>query len=121
MAKLPIPADYPELLERPKERIRTAQVRAGLAVNRELVLLYWQVDRDILDRQQKAGWGTKVIEQLSADLRKEFPGMKGFSARNLKYMRAYAEACWRSSVWQYPHTRFGETTGSRTHLSSSGS
>lgn len=93
MAKdLLIPDDYPELLEQLKDRIRTAQVRAALSVNRELVVLYWQIGREILTRQQQSGWGSKVIDRLSKDLRREFPGTKGFSTRNLKYMRAFAEA-----------------------------
>ncbi len=84
--------DYEDFLRDLKDRIRTAQVRAALAVNRELVLLYWQIGCDILSRQQQQGWGAKVIEKLSKDLRQEFPDMKGFSSRNLKYMRAFAEA-----------------------------
>jgi len=83
---------YDDFLRDLKERIRSAQVRAVLAVNRELVLLYWQIGRDILTRQQQQGWGAKVIERLSADLRSSFPEMKGFSRTNLLYMRAFAEA-----------------------------
>jgi predicted nuclease of restriction endonuclease-like (RecB) superfamily len=75
-----------------KERIQSAQGRAALAVNRELVILYWQVGHDILVEQRRRGWGAKVIDQLAADLRHAFPGTKGFSPRNLKYMRAFAEA-----------------------------
>ena len=86
-----IGGDYDVLLRALKERIRTAQVRAVLAVNRELVLLYWQIGREILTRQQQQGWGSKVIDKLAKDLQKEFPEMKGFSPRNLKYMRALAE------------------------------
>ena len=88
----PIAAGYYEFLQELKERIRSAQIRAALAVNRELVLLYWQIGRDILTRQQQQGWGAKVVDQLSKDLQKEFPQMKGFSSRNLKYMRAFAQA-----------------------------
>jgi predicted nuclease of restriction endonuclease-like (RecB) superfamily len=73
----------------PYGRIHTAQQRATLAVNRELVLLYWQIGRDILARQAAQGWGAKVIERLAQDLRTAFPDMKGFSPRNLKYMRAF--------------------------------
>ncbi|KJH70260.1 PDDEXK nuclease domain-containing protein [Aliterella atlantica] len=91
---------YDDFLRDLKERIRSAQVRAVLAVNRELVLLYWQIGRDILTRQQQQGWGAKVIERLSADLRSSFPEMKGFSPRNLKYMRAFAEAYEESFVQQ---------------------
>ena len=84
--------EYGGLLIDVKERIRDAQVRASVSVNRELVLLYWEIGRCILQRQRKSGWGTKVIERLAADLRRTFPEMRGFSSRNLKYMRAFAEA-----------------------------
>jgi len=87
-----VPSGYPTFLTELKERIRTAQVRAALSVNRELVLLYWQIGREILLRQRDAGWGAKVIDRLSRDLRTAFPEMKGFSPRNLKYMRAFAQA-----------------------------
>lgn len=75
-----------------KTRIQSAQQRAALAVNRELIELYWQIGRDILDRQAAQGWGAKVIERLAHDLRSAFPEMKGFSRTNLLYMRAFAEA-----------------------------
>jgi predicted nuclease of restriction endonuclease-like (RecB) superfamily len=75
-----------------KDRIRTARTRASLAVNKELVLLYWEIGRDILERQQRESWGTKVIERLAQDLRREFPEMKGLSRANLLYMRGFAEA-----------------------------
>ncbi|MCE7985987.1 MAG: DUF1016 family protein [Caldilinea sp. CFX5] len=88
----PVPADYIHLLQRLTEQIRSAQIRAALAVNQELILLYWQIGQEILLRQQQQGWGAKIIDQLAHDLRREFPTMKGFSARNLKYMRAFAEA-----------------------------
>jgi len=88
----PPPDGYADWLADLKSRIHTAQQRATLAVNRELVLLYWQIGRDILARQAKQGWGAKVIERLAHDLRTAFPDMKGFSPRNLKYMRAFAEA-----------------------------
>jgi predicted nuclease of restriction endonuclease-like (RecB) superfamily len=83
---------YIDLLARLKNQIRTAQVRAALAVNRELVLLYWGIGNEILQRQKEEGWGAQVIERLAKDLRAEFPGMQGFSLRNLKYMKAFAEA-----------------------------
>ncbi|WP_308389242.1 PDDEXK nuclease domain-containing protein [Acidithiobacillus sp. AMEEHan] len=89
---VPLPADYAAWLTELKARIHNAQQRATLAVNRELVLLYWQIGRDILARQDREGWGAKVIERLAQDLRNAFPDMKGFSPRNLKYMRAFAEA-----------------------------
>lgn len=92
-ASLTAPPDgYADWLAELKTRIHTAQQRATLAVNRELVGLYWRIGRDILDRQAAQGWGAKVIERLAHDLRTAFPEMKGFSPRNLKYMRAFAEA-----------------------------
>ena len=89
---VPLPPDYADWLVELKTRIHNAQQRAALAVNRELVLLYWQIGRDILARQAQQGWGAKVIERLAHDLRAAFPDMKGFSPRNLNYMRAFAEA-----------------------------
>ncbi len=91
-------AGYDELLRDLKIRIEQAQVRAAVAVNSELVSLYWNIGRDILTRQQQQGWGAKVIDRLAADLRRAFPEMKGFSPRNLKYMRAFAES--------YPNEQF---------------
>ena len=87
-----VPADYEQLLRDLKNRIRSAQIKAALAVNRELVLLYWQIGREILQRQGQEGWGTKVIDRLAKDLKQEFPAMNGFSSHNLKYMRSFAEA-----------------------------
>ena len=63
-----------------------------MSVNRELVLLYWSIVEDILARQRTEGWGAKVIDTLAMDLRRAFPAMQGLSPRNLKYMRAFAEA-----------------------------
>lgn len=83
----PLPPDYAAWLAELKTRIHSAQQRAALAVNRELVLLYWQLGRDILERQDREGWGARVIARLVQDLRKAFPDMKGFSPRNLKYLR----------------------------------
>lgn len=88
---------YRDLLASLKTQIRTARVRAALAVNRELVLLYWRVGKEILTRQQQEGWGTRVIERLAIDLRAEFSDMQGLSPRNLKYMRSFAEA-WPDEV-----------------------
>ncbi len=88
----PHPEGYADWLADLKGRIHTAQQRATLVVNRELLLLYWQIGRDILARQAEQGWGTKVIDRLAQDLRIAFPDMKGFSPRNLKYMRAFADA-----------------------------
>ena len=84
-------SEYAEFLAKLKQQIQRAQIRAISNVNRELVLLYWQIGREILQRQKQSGWGAKVIERLAKDLRNEFPEMKGFSQRNLKYMRSFAE------------------------------
>jgi predicted nuclease of restriction endonuclease-like (RecB) superfamily len=83
---------YHVLLRELKERIRTARLQAALAVNEELILLYWSIGREALQRQADEGRGSRVIDRLSADLRHDFPDMTGLSARNLKYMRALAAA-----------------------------
>ena len=87
-----LPGWYPELLDSVAGRITAGRQRATGAVNRELVLSYWAIGRDILDRQEQEGYGTRVIDRLSADLKGRFPDAKGFSPRNLKYMRKFAEA-----------------------------
>lgn len=89
---LPDNTQYQSFLSGLKTRIRAAQMRASLAVNQELILLYWQIGQEILKRQQEEGWGAKVIDRLAKDLKQEFPEMKGFSRSNLKYMRSFAEA-----------------------------
>ncbi|MBZ9752706.1 PDDEXK nuclease domain-containing protein [Deinococcus sp. HMF7604] len=89
---LQLPEDYATLLGELKQQIRQAQTRAVLAVNRELMALYWRIGQSILDRQAQQGWGAKVIDQLSRDLRAEFPDLRGFSPTNLKYMRSFAQA-----------------------------
>jgi predicted nuclease of restriction endonuclease-like (RecB) superfamily len=91
-SNLQAPIGYSELLQEIKERIRSAQVQASLSVNRELILLYWSIGRDLSQRFQNEGWGTKINERLAKDLQAAFPGVEGFSPRNLRYMRAFAEA-----------------------------
>jgi predicted nuclease of restriction endonuclease-like (RecB) superfamily len=66
-------------------------VQVVLAANSAMVLLYWDIGRLILERQTREGWGAKVIERLARDLRKSFPGMQGFSSRNLLFMRQFGE------------------------------
>ena len=75
-----------------KTRIQTAQTRAALAVNRELVLLYWQMGRDLDAKQDQYGWGDKVFDRIASDLQSVFPGIQGFSSRNLYRMRAFYRA-----------------------------
>lgn len=96
------PADYQVWLKNLKTQIQSAQQRAALAVNQELLKLYWQIGNDILQRQQQQGWGSKIIDQLAQDLRQAFPELKGFSARNLKYMRRFAETWQDSEIVQQP-------------------
>ncbi len=86
------PPGYQELLQGLKARIRLAQIRAALAVSRELVLLYWSIGRDLSGRFEREGWGGKIIDRLAHDLQTEFPGVEGYSPRNLRYMRSLAEA-----------------------------
>lgn len=86
-----LPSDYQDWLKALKSRIQTAQQRAVLSVNQELLQLYWQIGCDILIRQQEQGWGAKIIERLAQDLRSAFPELKGFSRANLLYMRSFAE------------------------------
>lgn len=87
-----MPADYVQWLADIKNRVSAARHKAVLAVNAELVSLYWHIGRDILQRQAAQGWGSKVIDRLGRDLREAFPEIKGFSRANLMYMRAFAEA-----------------------------
>ncbi|MBX3289594.1 MAG: DUF1016 family protein [Acidobacteria bacterium] len=83
--------EYAEFISELKADIGRTRVRAALAVNRELVLLYWRIGNGILAKQKDFGWGAKVVQQISLDLRLEFPEMKGFSRTNLLYMRSFAE------------------------------
>jgi predicted nuclease of restriction endonuclease-like (RecB) superfamily len=87
-----LPRDYAETLSAIKQRIQQERLRVVLAANSAMVLLYWDIGRMILDRQERAGWGAKVIDRLSSDLREATPEMQGLSPRNLKYMRAFAAA-----------------------------
>jgi predicted nuclease of restriction endonuclease-like (RecB) superfamily len=87
-----LPADYPQFLAEIKARIVGARTRAALAVNSELIRLYWEIGHEILECEQREGWGSGVINRLASDLRREFPAITGFSRSNLKYMRAFAEA-----------------------------
>lgn len=92
-----IPGDYGPWLEQLKVRIAASRSRAALAINAELIQLYHQIGGELLARQSAHGWGAKVIQRVAADLKAAFPDMKGFSVRNLKYMRYFAEHC-RSKV-----------------------
>jgi predicted nuclease of restriction endonuclease-like (RecB) superfamily len=91
-AKFQLPNGYAEVLADLKQRIGQERLRTVLAANAAMVLLYWDIGRVILQRQEQEGWGAKVIDRLSMDLRKDFSDMQGLSPRNLKYMRAFAAA-----------------------------
>lgn len=91
-----LPPDYDALLSSLKARIRSARVRAALAANAELIHLYWDIGRMIVDRQEEEGWGKSVVERLSNDLRAEFPGQSGLSPQNLWSMRQVYLAWHRS-------------------------
>lgn len=97
-----IPAGYSEWLISLKTQIHAAQQRAALAVNHELVQLYWRIGTDISSRCRQQGWGSKIIHRLANDLRREFPDMKGFSVTNLKYMRMLAESWTAEEIGQAP-------------------
>ncbi len=87
-----LPSNYQSFINDLKTHIGTSRFKAGLSVNRELILMYWHIGNEIIKRQKEEGWGTKVINQISMDLRHEFPEMRGFSPRNLVYMQTFARA-----------------------------
>jgi predicted nuclease of restriction endonuclease-like (RecB) superfamily len=89
MKPSPLTSDYTSFLTEVKGRIQTARLQAGRAVNRELVMLYWDIGRGIVEKQKTAGWGDGVVERLAADLRAEFPHMRGVSADNVWRMRQF--------------------------------
>jgi predicted nuclease of restriction endonuclease-like (RecB) superfamily len=97
-----ISQEYQHLLSDLKSRVASSRYKAALSVNRELILLYHHIGTAILKAQEIQGWGSKVIDQLSKDLRSEFSEMKGFSTRNLKYMRKFAQ--------EYPDVIFVQET-----------
>lgn len=92
MGKMLIDKKYNKLFLELKTRVTAARYRAAVKVNNELIILYHYIGNIILQSQEKEGWGAKIIDQLSRDLRNEFPEMRGFSTRNLKYMRKFAKA-----------------------------
>jgi predicted nuclease of restriction endonuclease-like (RecB) superfamily len=89
---LAMPQGYAALLTDLKQEIQRSRLKAALSANAALILLYWEIGYQILGRQGQEGWGAKVIDRLSFDLKEAFPDMQGFSPRNLKYMRAFAAA-----------------------------
>jgi predicted nuclease of restriction endonuclease-like (RecB) superfamily len=84
-----IPAGYADLLRSLKARVRAAQLRAAVSVNRQLIQLYWDIGKAIVEAQKVKGYGKQVVERLAGDLQKEFPGLAGFSPQNVWYMRSF--------------------------------
>jgi predicted nuclease of restriction endonuclease-like (RecB) superfamily len=97
----PVPTGYGRLLTTLKAEVRNAQLRAHRVVNTELLTLYWTIGKAIRDQQASDGWGTRVVDRLADDLRAEFPDMRGFSGRNLRYM-ATAASAWPGPIGQQP-------------------
>jgi predicted nuclease of restriction endonuclease-like (RecB) superfamily len=95
-----MPAGYAALFAELKERIARERIKAVLSANSAMVLMYWDIGRSILERQHKEGWGAKVIDRLSHDLKTAFPDMTGLSPRNLKHMRKFAESWPERSIVQ---------------------
>lgn len=87
-----LPPDYPRFLSGLKERIRAGRFKAALSANRELIAMYWDLGRQVVERQKRGSWGMNVIERAARDLRAEFPGMSGLSASNIWRMRAFYRA-----------------------------
>lgn len=106
ISSMPPPTGYGEWLAGLKRHVAAARQRAVLAANAEMVMLYWHIGQELLQRQQSAQWGDKVLDRLGSDLREAFPGVKGFSARNLKYMRYFAEHCPQQAFGQHAAAQF---------------
>jgi predicted nuclease of restriction endonuclease-like (RecB) superfamily len=104
--------DYPDFLAALKERILHARTAAARAVNRELALLYWDIGRAIVEKQQLLGWGESVIDRLSADLQDAFPRTSGFSPRNLRDMRRFYLAYSDESIWRQPVAKLAQSLAS---------
>ena len=84
--------NYKKFITSLKAKIRSAQIKGAIAVNKELIKLYWEIGRDIVEKQKQGGWGSKVLEKVAKDLQNEFPGIEGFSRRNMFIMRAFYQA-----------------------------
>ena len=89
---LTLSGDYPVLLEQLKQQVRATRAKVVREVNTELLGLHWSIGHELAERRAQEGWGTKVLDRLAADLQRRFPGTRGFSPRNLKYMRSFALA-----------------------------
>ncbi len=117
---LNLPTDYNNFLKDLKNKIRSAQAKASLAVNLQMIHLYHDIGLQILARQSHEKWGSKIIDHLAADLKDTFPDLKGFSSRNLKYMRQFAEKCPNLAIGQLPSVedleiQLDETLGNKNN------
>lgn len=99
-----VPSGYDDLFGRIRDEVKAARVQAARAVNAEVINLYWRVGRLLVDRRAEQGWGAKIVQRLSDDLRAEFPGMRGLATRNLEYMQTFASE-WHGSIAQQPVAR----------------
>lgn len=100
-----MPGWYPELFDAVSQLVTTGHRRAVSAANAELLDSYWAIGHEILERQHQEGWGARVIDRLSLDLKARFPDVRGYSPRNLKYMRAFARTWVAADVVQGPLAR----------------
>ncbi|MDR1740137.1 MAG: DUF1016 N-terminal domain-containing protein, partial [Bacteroidales bacterium] len=82
-------SEYKDWLQNLKQQIKTGQIKAALSVNSQMIMLYWDLGRQIVDKQENAKWGSGFIEQLSKDLKEEFPEMTGLSVTNLNYCKRF--------------------------------
>jgi len=100
------PNSYAKLLEHIKKDIQESQLRAAMSITKELTALYWRIGKMLSEKVAVEGWGAKTIEKIAKDLISSFPGVEGFSFRNLKYMRQFAESYrdenWATAVAQIP-------------------
>lgn len=101
-----LPSGYSAFLEDLKDRIQAARVKAALSVNRELIALYWDIGKSIVERQRVEGWGKSIVDRLAEDIQRAFPGIEGFSPSNIWRMRAFYLA-WTEEVLAQPAREFG--------------
>ena len=105
--------EYGRFIEELKARVTAARVTAARHVNRDMILLYWDIGRGIVEKQQMLGWGESVVEMVSADLRRAFPQMTGFSPRNLRDMKRFYLAYTDEVIWRQAVAKLAESTASR--------
>ncbi|MGL4399280.1 MAG: PDDEXK nuclease domain-containing protein [Luteolibacter sp.] len=97
---LSISADYRQFVEELKSRVTSARISAARRINHDMIFLYWDIGRGIVEKQKALGWGESVVEMVAADLRKAFPSMSGFSPRNMRDMKRFYLAYSEDSIWR---------------------